>query len=286
MTNCEYCNSTTSCFLCADGFAFMGGQCQSYNQLVYGGTGLVNSANIYQLCGLGCSQCTPTACLACQQGFFLNGSACSFCPSNCRFCYLNITIILTTDPNTNATINSTNSSIICLNCQSGMALINQVCSGCIDPNCVKCDYNTFFCILCSMTFTTDSNGLCKSCAANCNFCDTDGAGTCDDNSCFLGYAKFNTTTCIRCLNGCTSCEGTYPFKCIGCLVGTYSVTNANVSSCLSCDYGCDQCTGPNTCLSCNPYFNLANGTCTPLCSLPCVTCSLSGNMSQICSICL
>lgn len=172
-------------------------------------------------------------------------------------------------------------------CQSGLALINQACSSCNDVNCVKCDYNIYFCILCSITYTADANGLCKSCSSNCNFCDINGAGTCDEGSCFIGYANFNLTTCIRCLNGCSSCIGTYPFTCIGCLVGSY-IANASDSSsaCLNCDYGCDECTGPKACISCFPNFNLANGICTPLCVLPCVSCTLLANKTQICSTCL
>jgi hypothetical protein len=112
---------------------------------------------------------------------------------------------------------------------------------------------------------------------------------------------------MRCLNGCSSCNTTYPFACIGCLLGSYAVTPTltNVSNttnatntinatntanttpyCLNCDYGCDECTGPKACLSCSPNFNLANGICNPLCVLPCVACSLSANNSQICSSCL
>lgn len=110
-------------------------------------------------------------------------------------------------------------------------------------------------------------------------------GTCDPNSCFVGYARFNSTYCLRCLNGCSSCNSTAPFNCIGCLVGSYSSMNGNASICSNCDYGCGSCSGPNACFSCLPNFQLADGQCTPLCFLPCVVCGVA-NSKQVCQRCL
>lgn len=172
-------------------------------------------------------------------------------------------------------------TVVCLECNSGMALINQTCAACIDSNCVRCDYNAYFCLLCAMTYTADSNGACKACAANCNFCESGGPGTCDDGSCFLGYVLANTTSCVRCLQGCASCSLS-SLTCIGCLVGSYSLPN---SSCANCPAGCLTCTNYTTCTSCDPNFSLQNGACLVACELPCVACS-SPNGTQTCTNCL
>lgn len=150
----------------------------------------------------------------------MNNSVCIPCQDNCKACQISASNV---------------TQAVCLLCNSGTALLNSICQLCSDPNCVRCDMNINFCLLCSVTYTPNTQGLCSLCASNCDFCDNSGPGLCDSYSCSLGYGQFNSTICLRCLNGCASCNGIYPFNCIGCLIGSYPTVN---QTCQNCPIGC------------------------------------------------
>lgn len=96
ISNCESCIASNTCLLCTEGFYFSQTACVQYSQAVLGGIGVLQNNNLYQLCGLGCAICTSSACLSCAPGYFLNGSSCSFCPSDCKICTTSSTIVTTT----------------------------------------------------------------------------------------------------------------------------------------------------------------------------------------------
>ena len=193
------------------------------------------------ICGYGCASCTTANnCNYCISGYYLNGSICVQCMSHCSVCHLVSSSII--QNNTNVTVQT----ITCLLCSSGRALVDNSCVQCTDVNCISCDFNTQFCIQCAVTYVADSSGICISCAKNCDFCDVDGAGTCDVDSCSVGYTRYNSTVCLPCMKGCSSCNNIYPFSCIGCLVGTYNSSGV----CVNCPIGCYSCSSGSSCNAC------------------------------------
>ena len=99
--------------------------------------------------------------------------------------------------------------------------------------------------------------------------------------CSVGYTWVSSTSCLPCMQGCPSCNNTFPFTCLGCLIGTYLASN---NTCISCQNGCYNCSSSG-CLVCFEYYLLSKGICYPYCQLPCLACSWSNGV-QICQSCL
>jgi len=144
--------------------------------------GIIQVNNLYQLCGFGCISCNVSLnCISCGRGFFLNGTVCIQCPLNCAACNLNITSYNISITDNGVVKNQTvyQSSVLCLLCDAASALLNNTCVICTDRNCISCDLNPEYCLLCTVKYTPNAAGVCRPCLSFCDFCDQSGEGLCD-----------------------------------------------------------------------------------------------------------
>jgi proprotein convertase subtilisin/kexin type 5 len=109
-------------------------------------------------------------------------------------------------------------------------------------------------------------------------CDTQGAGFCDSDGCISGYTSLsNSYVCVKCLNGCTSCDSSDFTICLACSDGTYLSNGL----CVPCSIGCLSCSSQTTCSKCSQTYSLSNGVCYLIPDLPC----LQTNIDGVCTNC-
>jgi len=122
------CNNNNNCTDCGQGtgYILVGANCVKCSAI----------SNCLQ-----CSQTNPQACSICSPGFFINGTKCSKCSSNCSSCI---------------------SETICTACVAGFTLPSSVsqgtCLSCTYP-CKTCSGTTTYCTLCAEGFTK-KNWMC------------------------------------------------------------------------------------------------------------------------------
>lgn len=102
-----------------------------------------------------CATCTSSGCTACMPGFFLDGSVCQACSSNCLAC---------------------SSNSVCTTCAKSFSLISNVCKpnptidGCEiyggSGTCLKCESSKYLlmpnrdqCVLCTESSQIKAEGI-------------------------------------------------------------------------------------------------------------------------------
>lgn len=225
-SNCNICNSSTSCQFCNSGFFIKSGFCVDTC-----GSGFVANLNTCVACGFGCDSCSPTPnpanvrlCLRCKPGLvLLNG----ICQNSCPLAFFR-------DANN-----------ICQRCIG-------FCDICSDStSCTTCSSGYFLHPsrqLCSLTrFCNDGfrqeNGICLPCAVSgCRECNT------------------NRFTCSSCTNPLLNVD---QLSCVTtCPAGRFR----NGNNCDRCPITCATCTDVNNCTSCATRFMLNGGLCTGACN--------------------
>ena len=245
-----------------------------------------------------CSTSSDSNCLwDCDILYYLNGSNCSLCDSNCtKGCIRETDCNLCIDKKCNT---CTNYSGNCTSCVSNLKLVNSTCvcanTHYLDLNileCLPCDISCFGCYgkgknNCSSCLNHSvlqnnmcecisgyfwSESFCEKCSAECQNCSTSiiNCTSCIDpntnvvktnscKSCKSGYYyDENYLRCIPCNSLCKECIGSLSTQCISC---------ANLSITPKQPYG--QC-------SCNEneYINNTNPLqCCTICNKPCINCN-------------
>lgn len=110
----------------------------------------------------------------------------------------------------------------CFDCYEGYRLNDNICEKCNDSFCLSCNQDTTTCTTCMYGYTA-VNGNCKPCAHNCLKCDEQGEGSCDEGSCYHGYARINNSSCVMCALGCYSCNTMDISTCISCPTGSFQI---------------------------------------------------------------
>lgn len=205
--NCYSCN-TTSCLSC------------NSNLIINSDMTCLNATSCVKDCQI-CDAVDPTACVVCQNDFFLlNSSFCQQCQPNCLQC----------------------SASSCLECDSGYQVNPSNHTQCIficDPTCLTC---------------------IGPMANQCTSCDSTRTLSVTTNTCTCEYGRYLDalgTNCLSCSVPCVTCMA--PQVCLtcvygliltgtncGCAVGQYLA--ANNSACLSCPSYCSTCLSSTFCL--------------------------------------
>ena len=136
-----------------------------------------------------CSSCNPQQCLACDTGFYLNGTTCAPCYiSSCSSC---------------------SDSKTCDQCDSGFYFDGKACSKCI-TGCVACAAKAT-CQVCESTYYLTVNKTCESCGTGCSVCNNStNCANCSD-----GYFMRNGT-CSACYGPCKTCISSKSEECLTC----------------------------------------------------------------------
>ncbi len=244
--NCFSCTNPTTCTQCLSGYTLF----------------IQNNQTICAPCTTSCRTCAlgqPGACLSCGTGFFLSGTTCIQCASNCNSC----------------------TATGCISCISGFFLTSsQSCS----PNCM------LPCATCSAVTPTK----CTSCIAGYTY--NDQANSCTPTTscsgpcqvCPLGYS-LSFGNCVLCTGSqCQSCNPNSPGQCISCLPGFF--LNPSNGQCFACSSSCQTCLTSSGCLTCATGFTtIQNAPLTSTgyqcvaCNFPCATCT---NTPDYCTSCV
>ncbi len=252
--NCRFCNESAKCLSCFPGFKVDGTSktckaCSNYHD--------------------NCSECTPTQCIKCRDGYWIDTAASNVCKT-----------CISAIPKCMSCSNDTT----CIQCAIGYfhtgAAASASCSACA-AGCQEC-ISASNCTNCFPTFW--KNGLvCEPCKSNCFECSSD--VLC--NSCVMGHfldvstckscqsvlahcsACTDLLTCIACmpksyldsadskcklcsLANCLTCNKTV---CFSCEVGFYLDTTVTPNVCAKCSQFCQECTSLAVCTSCiDGYF--------------------------------
>ncbi|KAL4506331.1 hypothetical protein ABPG73_017065 [Tetrahymena malaccensis] len=281
--------SDNNCLSCVSNYTFKNGLC-------------------FPDCDQTCKTCTlpnlNSACLTCQDGYYLNNNYCLPCqqpcqncqqsPNNCLSCITNYVFNTSTyscSPIcdvTCQTCSSPNNNLACLSCFDGYFLSNNQCLPC-DSSCAKCQITPTQCISCSKNYLADNQNkiclpicdpLCKTCVKplNKNSC----------LSCFDQYYLFNDE-CLECSPPCLTCTNTNS-NCLSC-INNY-IYNSSTNLCLpNCPQNCQDCTPNNDfsnnsnffiCIKCKDgYFLDQNKNCQN-CQLPCLNCQTNATNCTNC----
>jgi len=126
---------------------------------------------------------------------------------------------------------------------------------------------------------------CGACAPNCQSCNINGAGKCDDSSCDSGYMiNANKTCSVACiLPDCIpgTCVPGTPDTCGQCRPAFGTPTTTDKSKCVLCSTksGCAKCTTLTQCTLCNTTALApkkdGSGECAP-CASNCKLCPTNG----------
>ena len=223
-------------------------QCDSSQNLFYDAT-----SGTCTLCSIAVVECTScvstgllTTCLACNNGFYPDGSACVPCNAYCLSCN-NTTCLLCVS----STFTISGMDCICDNThQLYLDNMTSTCVACsaLISNCQTCDNSTFTltCVQCLIGYY-DGVGcqpcqpLCLNCtsAVNCFSCQA--TFITDNTSCFCdtanNYILDNVTnSCVLCqylIVGCQSCVESPSLYCQSCSDPYYSAV-VNDTTCTLC----------------------------------------------------
>jgi hypothetical protein len=231
---CAVCTNATSCSTCNDGLY------------------LTNSGTC-SACSTGVATCTLATVQSCQEGYFMLGSICAGCLTNCKTCADFVT---------------------CTTCSLGyyLAASGNSCLNC-PSNCRICTSSTS-CSECGLGYTQNATGCAPfSCSSLDPFCTSCANGQC--LSCQAGkYLSAGS-----CLQGgsllCLEATGPYYTNCVTSSYGcqSYSVVQTQSGSQLSVCL-------PMSASKTNEYIYLTpTFTCSGTCSTP-NTVSLSYSTSQ------
>lgn len=152
-----------------------------------------------------CSSTSPSTCLTCFPGYFLNNNVCVKCSFPCTSCINQI-------------------STQCSACAIGYALLaNNTCAntsslsksfGTLTENCANSQLTTvgtssiLKCKLCKQGYSLTSSG-CVPCIEGCQICNPSYLTKC--SKCLPGYSLNSTNLCSPCKQShCTFC---LPFAC-------------------------------------------------------------------------
>ena len=244
--NCYTCSGPSTCTQCLSGYTLF----TQSNQLI--------CAPCTTSCRT-CAQGQPGSCMSCGVGFYLSGTTCLQCATNCNSC----------------------TAAGCISCIDGYFLTStQSCS----QNCV------LPCATCSVVTPT----TCKSCIAGYSYNDV--SNTCNQvvtcggpcQVCPLGYT-LNFGNCIQCTaSQCQTCNPNSPSQCYSCLPGFF--LNPSTSKCQACSASCQTCLTSTGCLTCASGFTRLQGVSMTssgyqcvACNSPCLTCV---NTPDYCTSCV
>ena len=232
---------------------------------VYSGNGvLVAQSQSYYfltLCDPNCRSCltpSPSSCLSCYSGLYLDTTASTCVPS----------------------------------CSTTQMLLNEACYSC-SSSCLTCAGNPYICTSCPVstflnpttgtcvgtcpdhTYSNSSTGNCTNCPPECRSCSSEAVCTyCSDN--YLLNSSSNT-----CISACSANEYNLSNTCVQC--------SLSIPDCQQCTSGeCTLCgTGylyAGHCLSTCPaslFIDANTNTCSP-CQSPCLTCSIAYDNCTTC----
>eukprot|EP00434_Breviolum_minutum_P000967 symbB.v1.2.000850.t2/scaffold37.1/size397765/22 len=165
----------------------------------------------------------------------------------------------------------------CSSCESGYTksdLLGKKCDAC-GANCNRCD--TAGAGKCDINGCKDQyimvKGICKACSSYCLSCSSSGPADCDKGKCFKGYGNWrNGTGCGACTSHCSTCSIAGAGDCdAGECDRRYTYDKGN---CSPCGPFCTSCNaaGPGKCDTCDAtYFATKNFTCER-CVENCRTC--------------
>jgi hypothetical protein len=293
VTNCDTCESASTCYLCLPNFyVITNTACTPCNAmgpcLTCDGYDCTNCAVGHSLFnGLcdpctnhsaQCTTCTSSACTACDSGYYVNGSGgCNLCTAiaNCVTC-------LNTGPT-------------CTGCASGYyANGSGGCNLCTAiENCVSCLNTGPTCIGCASGYYVHGSGDCILCSdlPYCVTCLNTGptctgcepyfhvvSGTCQDCG-----AWPNCTHCASAGGACITCDQANRYylsgsTCLQCSSSQYSTG----IGCTNCPVGCQACTSGTNCTSCKTNFSMSGTLCQ--CAITnCLTCNQTN--AGYCDVC-
>lgn len=205
-----------------------------------------------------CAEGKPSTCLTCGDGFYLKGTTCSPCSSNCASC----------------------TASGCLTCSQGFFMTSeQTCAEACTLPCATCSTtNPESCLSCIAGYSF--NDVTKSCNEV-----TECVGGCI--ACPMGYS-LKDGACLRCnTQNCQSCNPNNLGECFSCKP-TFFLNNQGV--CESCPQQCRTCFSGSACLTCaEGYTKKENGVATSngyecvKCNAPCATCR---NTPDYCTSCV
>ncbi len=272
--NCDYCENSNTCLICADGYQLHGQSCQKIEQSsCLSGTYFDPISSACVNCTDAMSNCTQclnaTTCLECEPGMSLENSTCIESMANIT-CgsgqYLNINTGLCqncSDAMANCT--ACQNDTICIQCTGGTVLMNGTCG----PASQVCPMGTYF---------SSQTGGCSNCSdvlSNCTACDNATFCTnCTQGTMLVGgkcpllprrLRRLDDSNETLMMYSCGSCGSCSSGNCDNkCKDGYYN----RYGHCYKCPYGCLKCkySGYKTiCLDCDKGFYLNKYKCY-LCS--------------------
>lgn len=193
-----------------------------------------------------CMQCasnSPSYCLSCYPGSFLNtNQTCSPCSFNCLTC-------------------SNGNPSQCTSCAIGFSLQNGSCinasSTVCGGYCSTCAYNGNLSCSACVEGAVLVNGNCVPCQAGCGVCSSINLSIC--LSCASGYSTNSTGGCSPCPTNCVSCNS---FGCTSC-INDY-ILNATFACVKVCPFPCLQCNWGSSspdCTQCSYGYKISDGEC-------------------------
>ena len=161
-----------------------------------------------------CERCDiQTECIKCSLGYYLSGTSCTICSTNCSDC----------------------DNTACYKCSTGSFLDGIVCKGCPD-SCKACS-SLDKCTACVEGYFLNGD-VCTSCFENCKICSAiETCTTCKDgfvlnsekNSCKISTGR----ECFDSVSECIKCDATNTTLCALCKFGSLPLLNGK---CI-CDSG-------------------------------------------------
>ena len=258
--NCFNCVNSTFCRVCSAGFFLnsTNGSCSQCDG------------------GFSCSICNGTtpACTKCASKFYLSeNQGCMPCPSYCMEC---------TSATNRTEVVTPGYTLVMMD---GMGMVGKC-----DYGCMSCSgMNPGFCYECMDGFylmsrnnsdNTFRGSMCAPCtlASKCRQCSPAAPAVC--LACWPNDFMTNTSTCISCMDPCTSCSSTDASFCTSCPSG-YSLSAGvcseipavNVTVCDANCLNCDVSGNFSVCLLCRNGYVSDNGKCVP-CVVGCSICSI------------
>ena len=222
--------------------------------------------------------CNGDGCIKCKDGYYLSGTSCYRCRSNCVTCtgYYTCTECVkgkygtTCESSCSSRCPACISSSLCTECIPGRhaATCNSYCpESCID---ILCEKDTAKCSLGCRHGYYNSGDDCNECPEHCTRC-TDSTLCSDCDTGF--YGSYCQTPCpLNCKS--QACDKVHGYCTQGCIDRYYQDGN----NCHECPYKCMTCTDENTCSECKTGY--WGPQCQYDCPITCNKCTQEGQCSQ------